>query len=366
MMVRRRPISVTYDDQAFVLQRRGGISRYYVELIRAFEAGDGSVLPILPMRFTLNEHLLELDPQRFHRPPAALARQPVMRFANRLVAGRRATPDVLHHTFYFGNPSRLKARSRFVTVYDMIPEIFPAMFGEIRPHAEKSRYLDVSDGIICISEQTKADLLRICGRPRAPVFVVPLGVSRTFSVPTCRLPGLPWPYLLYIGQRNFYKDFEVVLRGFEILAERHSELRLVCVGGEPWTGAEISTLPGPASERVIHIRPTDQDLPAIYQHARAYVSASRYEGFGLPVLEALAARAPTVISDIGSHREVAAEAAHYFQPGSPEHLADEVEAILRIGHTERARAADLSTKRAAAFTWASAAARTEDAYRSVL
>lgn len=366
MVSQSRPILVTYDDQAFRLQRRGGVSRAFVELIRAFESGQGSVVPVVPLRYTDNEHLLELDPQRFRHPPLGLRKEPLVRVANRLVARGPRSVDIMHHTFYFGTPPPNRARARFTTVYDMIPELFPGMFGNIRPHAEKFRYLAESDGIICISEVTKSDLEKICPSLAAPTFVVPLGVSPQFTFRTARPHEFPWPYLLHIGQRGFYKDFALVLDAFVELADRYCDLRLVCVGGEPWTENRTRSLSDDIAARIVHIRPSDRDLPAIYQHASAYVSASRYEGFGLPVLEALASRVPAVISDIGSHREVAHDAAVFFEPGRPDQLVEQIHRVLRGGDDERRRLTNAGAARAEAFTWKRVAERTEQAYRSVL
>lgn len=361
-------ITVTFDDQAFVLQDRGGISRLFTELMREFGTGADGVTARIPMRYTGNQHLIDLDPGRFRHPPLALAKQPLMRAANRVLAGIGRPADVLHHTYYFGRPSPTRARVRVCTVYDMIPEMFPGMFGSIDPHRNKRLYVEASDAVLCISEATKIDLLRLYDGLDVPVFVTPLGVGARFAVPGPRPRSTPWPYLIHVGQRRLYKNFTTVLRAFATVAAHDPEVRLVCIGGEPWESEDLLELEtwGPAiAARVVRLRPDDRDLPSVYAAADAYVSASRYEGFGLPVLEAMAAGTPAVVSDLMSHREVGEDAAVYFPAEDVGALVEQVNRVRALGPA-RAAVVENGRGRAAEFTWARTASRTAAAYRSVL
>lgn len=350
---------MAFDEQIFVMQREGGISRSFVELVRALNRTPG-VRALPPRGPVVNRHAarewdLALLGSRSSGPLRALRRR-------RPAAARQA--DILHSTFY--DPAWLPDRHSVpfvVTVHDMIPELFPERVNPAA-HLAKREYVHRADLILVNSECTRRDLLGIYGAPAAPVVVTPFGVATDFFADRSDRPALPQPYLVFVGHRGGYKSFGTVVAALPDLPE---ELHLVAVGGGPWTAMEREThrRMGIAA-RVHRFDVTDDDaLAAVYRGAEAAVVPSEYEGFGLPVLEAMAAGTVVVASRAGALPEVGGDAAVYFTVGDAAALATSVARLMndRAHRDERMQAGRL---RAESFTWARTAHLTAAAYRSVL
>ena len=355
---------VRYDDQIFVVQRRGGISRYFVELIREF--GEDPSLGVdaeLGWRWTRNAHALEAGLGRQLRIVGG-SKRPALQAANRIANIGRPEADITHRTYYWaGYLSRRSKAPMVVTVYDMTPELFPELFPRGNPHLQKREYVWRANLVLCISESTRRDLLRVYGPiPSAPI-VTHLGVSRRFAPGALRPLWCPDRYVMFLGDRGGYKDFRVALESFAALGPKRRGIALVAVGGGALTAEEealISTWG--LRDRVIQRNISDEELPGVFGGASAFVFPSRYEGFGLPTLEAMACGTPTVLADTSSHPEVGGDAALYFPPGDTSVLTAQLSRLLSDDAFRR----DLSEKglaQAGRFSWRRTAVATADAYR---
>jgi glycosyltransferase involved in cell wall biosynthesis len=363
-------VRVTYDDQIFVSQRRGGISRYFSELIDQFSTReDFGVEPLLDFRFTANEHLLGVPGTgvRSSPLPARLDKARLLRQVNRYTSRRRPA-EILHHTYYMRDALSRSTPRRVCTVYDMIPELFPENFPQGNPHQAKRAVVDACDAVICISDTTRRDLVRIYGPIDKPVIVTPLAVGADFHLASRPPPPRPQvrPYVLFVGQRGTYKNFTVLARAFRDIAHEFPRLDLLCVGGGPFTADEAAGLGELlVSGRVRQTHVPDAALPNIYRDARCFVFPSRYEGFGLPALEAMAAGCPVIVADNDCLAEVVADAAVRFDADDFEALAE----LLRVAADDGPWSTALREKgrsRARAFTWEATALATAEVYRRVL
>src|SRR5680860_273187 len=193
----------------------------------------------------------------------------------------------------------------------MIPELYPELFPKGNPHLDKELFIRSADLIICISETTRRDLFRIYGGLGQPVVVIPHGVGERFRGEADRLPSLPDRYVLFVGNRGAYKDFPVLARAFARTRRDRSEW-LVVVGGGEFTASEAADLQTLGIlERVRHVALADAELPGAYGHALCFVSPSRYEGFGLTTLEAMASGCPTLLASTPAHREVGGDSSYF-------------------------------------------------------
>jgi len=247
-------------------------------------------------------------------------------------------------------------------VYDMTPELYPDLFRLGNPHGAKREFVERADMILCISESTRRDLLRVFGSVAAPTVVTHLGVSPRFRVGAKPPSWCPDRYLLFVGNRDGYKDFRVALDAFAELAPRHAALALLAVGGGAFTAEETARISrlGLAG-RVIQHGVSDDDLPGVFSAATVFVFPSRHEGFGLPTLEALACGTPAVIADSSSHPEAGGDAALYFPPGDSSALAQQLERFLEDGAARRDASAR-ALSHASKFTWRQTALATATAY----
>ncbi|HEX3794072.1 MAG TPA: glycosyltransferase family 1 protein [Acidimicrobiales bacterium] len=360
-------MKITFDDQIFTFQRRGGVSRYFVELLRQFQQDPAlDVEAITPFRYVLNDHLLAFGPERFRRAPlpAAAQRARVLRPLNRMTARRSAPPALLHHTYSLHGALAAPARTRVCTVYDMTPELFPEHFPFGNPHQAKREFVEACDAVLCISQTTKDDLIKIYGDLDKPVVVTPLGVGDEFFVDPPELEATP-DYVLYVGHRVGYKNFDVVLRAFALLKAERPGLSLVCVGA-PFTESETARLAELGlTDQVRQREAGDDELPALFARALCFVFPSRYEGFGLPIVEAFAAGCPVLLADMPCSVEVGGEAAQFFAPDDHDRLAALIEEMVATPQSRKPWV-DAGRVRARQFTWRRTAELTRDLYAELL
>lgn len=365
----RTPLRVGFDDQIFQAQRRGGISKYFVELVTRLPSY--GVEPVILSRDTRNLHLAESGLVPLARPRGRLTER--AEWASWRLFGRpRTTPhplptmDVLHHTFT--HPAYLRAwrGPRVVTVFDMTPELFPELFKLGNPHFAKRRYTKESDAVIAISQSTADDMFRLYGDEglRGKTEVIPFGVSERFFERGLDVMDLPASYLLFVGVRSGYKDFGTALEAFRRLAEEDPDLSLVVVGGGPFDSHEQAAVRATGhAGRVVKLQPSDDEMPEVYRRAAMFVFPSYYEGFGLPTLESLAAGTPTVLADASCSREVGGDAAYYFRPRDVDELVVRLREAMSVAGRETVRAAGPAHARE--FGWDRVALATADLYRVI-
>jgi glycosyltransferase involved in cell wall biosynthesis len=202
---------------------------------------------------------------------------------------RRPSPrvDLVHNTFYL--PHGLTGYSgarRVVTVHDMIPEMMPQTRSRLDFITLKRRYVESADHVICVSNATKDDLVRIYGTPRAPITVVHHGVDPIFSPGAAKWADLPERYVLFVGNRNQYKDAPTLIQAFADVASKYPDLTLLFVGGGAFTKVERRLIASLGlTERVQQRALPDAEMSSAYSNADLCVFPSRFEGFGLPALD---------------------------------------------------------------------------------
>jgi glycosyltransferase involved in cell wall biosynthesis len=214
--------------------------------------------------------------------------------------------------------------------------------------------------VVAISERTKQDLVELYGIPEHKIVVTPLGVDPIFR-PNGTTPDVP-PYALFVGGIQPRKD---PVTAIEALALVDGELRLVLVGDEKRGGDEVrNAVRRLGLERRVELAGYVEHgrLATLYRGAACLVFPSRYEGFGLPVLEAMASGTPVVATTAGAVPEVAGEAAILVEPGDPAALADGIRQAL----ADRERLVSAGLARAGRYSWAQTARLTLDVYRGLL
>ena len=373
--MRRTVPLVAYDHQIFAYQRFGGVSRYVVELAsRIPMVAPFETRIVAPLH--LNEYLRDAATPKFARWQALDFRRGVqLRGAvNRLLSPlmmKALAPAIVHWTYF--NPVRMPRRSLgIVTVYDMIHELYAQQFSADDPtSANKRKSVERADHVICISHNTKADLMRLFGVPESKISVTHLGFSSAFSsdyssaLATSSSPTRP--YLLYVGQRDGYKGFADAVRAYAASRRLTSEFDFLSFGGPEFHSAERQLFDslGLRAGSVRRVGGSDAELADTYRRARAFVYPSRYEGFGIPPLEAMACRCPVVCADTSSLPEVVGNAAISFDPADQDSLRDALESAC-FDEERRAALIEAGIARAAHFSWDRCARETAALYTRLL
>ncbi|MCS7287390.1 MAG: glycosyltransferase family 1 protein [Anaerolineae bacterium] len=236
------------------------------------------------------------------------------------------------------------------------------------------RFLRAADAVITVSECTKKDAMRFYNIPEEKITVIYEGVSPRFHpvsseiVGAVRLKyGLPERFILYVGTIEPRKNLIALLEALHYLLTTY-HLQLVIVGKKGWLyEGFFRRLRELGLEERVHFTGyvPDEDLPALYSAADLFVFPSLYEGFGLPVLEAMACGVPVICSNTSSLPEVAGDAALLVDPTDVQALAKAIERAL-TDETLRAMLRAKGLERARMFTWEKTAQKTLEVYRRVL
>lgn len=356
------------DEQIFAIQPFGGISRLFYEKAVAFTADPGLHIDLEPLDAPIvNEYLLH-DAELAARLQVRRAPGPYRALAHYFTRRRRKhRVDVVHNTFYLPRGLGEHAGSRrVVTVYDMIPELLPHTRRRLDLLTEKHKYVKAADHVICISESTRRDLLRVYPDIHVPITIAYPGVGPAFHPDVARNVDLPEPYLLHVGHRASYKDGATLLRAFAGIASRHPDITLFLAGGGPLTREERDWVATAGlSARIVQRAVPDREMPAVYAQATLTVFPSRYEGFGLPAVEAMACGSPLVLADTSSLPEVGGTAARYFVPGDDADLARVLDDLLRDSDA-RTEMITAGFAQASTFTWHGYAEANAAAYAAAL
>jgi len=263
-----------------------------------------------------------------------------------------------------------------VTIFDALPWSHPQWltWANVASHRlVVRRAVRRADAVITASEHAGGEIAQAYGIEPERIYVVPLGVDEVFtpgesSEEALAELGVARPFVLAVGTLQPRKNLEAAISAFERLAADRPDLNLVIAGGGGW--GERSTAErirrSPAGDRVVltgHV--DDSQLLALYRATQCFVFPSRYEGFGLPVLEAMAAGAPVVCSDRTSLPEVAGDAATLVSPDDIEGLE---RAIRRVAASPEARAemVERGLAQASRFTWERCAVETVAVYRAAI
>ena len=361
------------DGIIYSLQSRGGISRAFTELlprvcdrspdIHVTLLTHGRLRQVIPTHERIHEQrLFQID--SYLRPTALWEPCSTMLKRHLIRRSVEAPANAVWHSTYFTQPLSWPGPT-VTTVYDMIHERFPDLFTtstDQRFRDHKRRAIAASDVLACISLATADDLRRFYGDSLGRIEVIPLACSDLFTPLRGCAPRTPLT-LLYVGARYHYKNFWEFLESLETW--KHRGECEVAVVGPPWSPAEKVRLQ--AMPRLPPVRNlgqvSDENLCRLYNDAAAFVYPSLYEGFGIPLLEAMACRCPVVASDIPSTREIAADAPFYFNLGDRESFHA---ALSMAVHTGRESApVRKGIARAATFTWERVAEGYVDLYRSI-
>ena len=374
-------MKIFVDGVIFSRQQRGGISRTYSELLPRMSAIDPTIECVVYLRRKLKKgplpmgprvkHILErsIYPWRFLVGKASAQRS----LMQRVYEAER--PDIFHTT-YFTRPRT--PRSKYVLpIYDMIDEKFvrTAQLNSCREVVKQKRdCVQFADLIISNSKWTTDDLLEYFKLSPDRVVTIPLGVGPEFApildeekkTDFCARYGLVRPFLLYVGGKRFNKNVMGLLKGYAGL-KVNKDVDLVFVGDDDDFGVTekefiASSMRGGAVRNLGIL--SQQELVLAYNCGLALVFPSLHEGFGLPLLEAMACGMPVAASNATSLPEVGGDAVLYFDPNDSADLAHALERIVCPGTRERL--VEKGKARVKMFTWENTAKRTLEAYRKLI
>lgn len=365
---------IAFDSQAFVLQSYGGISRYFTRLAKGLshEDQDVCIFASTHRNYYLNELSEDLKKASFLKSYPRHSWR-LFYFYSQMMSRYKIEkwkPDLVHETYYSRIRSSSPSCPTVLTVYDMIHEIFNkdlSIFdGTIMA---KKCSIDRADKIICISESTRQDLLRIYEVDPAKVSVVHLGFEQFRVGPNrSRVPTeLHKPFLLFVGIRSGYKNFLGLLRAVSSSIRLLKDFEIIAFGGGKFSIQELQLIHslGFRAGQVKHIEGGDDKLACLYQAAAVFIYPSLYEGFGLPPLEAMSMGCAVVASQVSSIPEVLGDAACFFDPSSPDDIRQSIEQVV-YSDAKSAELKGLGKHQASLYSWERCANETLTIYKECL
>ena len=339
-------MKVYYDSEVFLLQKTGGVSRYFSKIIRAYLSNpDIGIEPNFTFSKTNNQYLLNMNasslaqfsPTSFsyfspnNAKKVLLTYGPIKTINSSISANVKcgsARGNIFHATYYRPNfLESLGHKNLAITVHDFIPEKM-GWHGIKNPHIGKKQLVARSDIVFCVSQTTANYLHEIYDIEPSKVHIVPHGVSDISDSET-KLNSVQRPNVLYVGGRWGYKNFKQLADAMEILWEKGVDIQLNTIGHK-FSIEEIEEYFKPKfrSNWKNYENVSDIELSEFYSRATLLVITSKDEGFGLPILEAYSQGTHVLASDIPIFREVCGPLGRYFTLGNTESLVEAIKQEL--------------------------------------
>lgn len=369
-------MNVLYDYSIFSLQKYGGISRYFYELINRISLNK-EVSVKLFQGLHINEYEFSQNKTKFNLYKGYKI-PPFKYFYNatklnplwfKITYSQINVLDIFHPTYYREDLGIFRKSPIVVTVHDMIHELYKDQFSK-HDQTIKSKRISVNaaDAVICVSENTKKDLIQIYDVPEEKIWVIYHGSSldslKSLDVEKLiKGKSIESPFILYVGNRSGYKNFNILLNVYA--AHFKDDFNLLCFGGGNFNENELNLIKKfSLLDKVVNINGSDELLAALYKKAFCFVYPSLYEGFGIPPLEAMSLGCPVIASKASSIPEVMGNGGILFDPFSEEDLTRSIDSLknnkLRL---ELIRKGFEQKKK---FSWDKTANETLDVYKAII
>ena len=363
-------MKILYDHQIFTAQKYGGISRYFCELYSHISQVP-DIEPKISVFYSENAYYSQIFPHKTPIPernfPGKQTGINLLNKYNSIIHLIKKNYEIFHPTYY--DPyflQYIKGKPFVLTVYDMIHELFPQYFPfKDTTIQNKKRLIEIADCIIAISQNTKRDIIKNYNIEEEKINVTYLGHSLYVTKKPSNLI-FPSQYILFVGDRHIYKNFNRFLKAIAPILSQNSSLHLVCAGGKEFSQQEKALMDDLSlRNKVIWYPVTNETLYHLYNNAICFVFPSLYEGFGIPILESFFSGCPAVLSTGGSLPEIGGDAAVYFDPYDEVSMRNCIEDVLS-DETKRDRLKEKGYKRVKEFSWIKTAQQTADVYRKVV
>ena len=320
-------MKILYDYQIFSDQNYGGPSKYFVKLAeKIYEMKHD---PEIIAGYHINEYLNDIKHKKIVSGKKILFSKFISK-SNKLKnlikklnqnvfldLSKKKNPDVIHYTYFDNINDKINCK-RIVTVYDLIHEIFHDDYKRNQFYRPKKEIVQKADNIICISNSTKNDLMKFYDVDERKIQVIYLGnnIKKITHKSSKYFKYLNLPYILFVGKRGGYKNFDNLLKTFSENLKILKDIYIICFGGGKFSNQEIKKIKELKInlKKLIYVEGNDDLISLFYQNARLFIYPSKYEGFGLPILESFANNCPVACSNTSSLPEVGGEAVSYFDP----------------------------------------------------
>ncbi len=356
-------MKILFDYSIFNHQELGGISRYVLNLDTEINKTSNVSKILAPIHYNLflknYKNYKGLYIKKF---PKFISK--LFEFYNKIITKKYISnfkPEIIHKT-YFSNfwPENFKGK-KIITVYDLIHEIYHKDYNFSSSYRPKAKSLSGVDAIITISHNTKLDLIKYYNIPSSKIFVTHLGINLQNQNSYIKI--INEPYILYVGDRKRYKNFSNFLLAYANSSKINNNFKIVLFGGGKLFKSELEIISkyNINPKQIIQLSGSDSDLASLYKYANLFIFPSKYEGFGLPLLESASKGCPIACSDLKVFREIMDDTVQYFDPNSIESIKESLEKILFVESLKKDLVSKAS-KKISSFSWKKCGKETLEIY----
>lgn len=361
-------MKIYYDYQIFLHQKYGGISKYFINLVKNINKKSKSLI-IAPFHKNYYLNLQNQKTKKFFyfnfktRNINFLSNQ-VNKFYTKLYYNTNP-PDIFHFTYFNKKYYLNKKAKHVITIYDLIKEIYYKDEFK-KEQIFKKEYFKNIDKIICISENTKKDLLNFYDLNPDLIKVVYLGVDQNKNFINMGKIKIDKPYILFVGNRERYKNFKSFIIAYSKSDKLKKDFDIICFGGQNFNNKDVLLFKDlNILENIKYVEGSDLELNFFYKNAKAFIFPSLYEGFGLPLLESMKMNCPVFCSNTSSFKEIANNSAIFFDPKNIEEIKFQIES--NIYDNQRMNEIILNGKKnIQKFSWKKCANETLEVYQDLL
>lgn len=366
-------MKILYDFQG-LSKPVGGVSRCICEYINEIRKTNEVKISCPMTRNIYMREILGIKTSSFMKPNHYFAQGHIQYFTNLLssyIAVKKNDYDVFHPTFdmsyYYGNIIR---KPYVLTIHDLIPELYYVNdLNNSIPNLDlklknKKRAIKGASRIMCVSENTRKEMLEYYSFiDPGKVDVVYHGVNTFIGDYHDNIYG---DYILFIGQRNSYKNFLFTIKALRPVFVRYDNIKMICTGSK-FSFEELKEISNLGLEgRIVNVGYVDENsLASLYHNALTFIFPSLYEGFGIPILEAFVNGCPVCLANSSCFPEIGADAVSYFEPEDELSILHSVLKVIE----DTNYASFLRTKgyeRAILFSWKESASKVLGCYKKVL
>ena len=362
-------MKVAFTNSIFFKQKYGGISRYFCSLISEL-IGINIDIKVFSLIFK-NNYLLNIPKK--NRQGIFIPRYPITNFLENKFEKilnfqiKNSPYNIVHETYYSKEFLSLKKKKKVITVYDLIHEKFNKLYTN-KDFFLKKRIIDESDAIICISNNTKNDLIKYYKVPENKIFVTYLGcdhLKNNSEDIEFESISLPENFILFVGSRLKYKNFKLFIESYASSKIINEEFDVVCFGGGTFSSDEKKFFSELNLNRKINYQHgSDHLLSYLYKKAKLFIFPSQYEGFGIPLIEAMSRGCPVLASDINIFKEISKNGINYFTNNDKKSLIENLEYLLKNEKNLYSKIT-LAKKISEKYSWKNCANQTLEIYKKI-
>ncbi len=363
-------MKILFDYSIFFHQKYGGISRYFLNLQEQFLKKNIDIRIFAPIHQNIflknnrNNNLFNIYLKNY-----PLLTRKIFKTFNHFsskIYYNIYRPEIIHKTFYEKNINKNKCK-RVITVYDLIHEIYYKDYNKPNNFKPKKKAFDYIDKIICISNNTKKDLLNFYDVDEKKVEVIHLGVQKFHDYEKKNIIEYKKPFLLYVGDRLRYKNFFNFIKAYSTSTKLQKDFDIVCSGGGDITNLEKNLILNLNVDikKIKQIEANDDQLSYLYKNASAFIYPSKYEGFGLPTLEDMSLGCPVISSKHSAIIETVGDAAKTFNSEDYEDIKFCIEKVV-YSKQEIESLRLKGFKRVKMFSWEDCAEKTLNVYKKII